>query len=71
MAKQQRIYKIDKTELEDMVAMATVTDEKETVTLITNFCEFMAIPLDKGVIKSKTDLYQEIAKKLASKSKTK
>lgn len=70
MPAKQRVYKIDVRELADMVALATVTEEKEVVTLITDFTEFMSIPLDKDLIASQTKTYQMVAERL-TKKKTK
>ena len=65
----KRIYKVDSREVEEMLAMAKVTDDEEAVKSILFFCAAFSIPIDEASLKAKTAQYQVIAQAIKKASK--
>ena len=68
MPKRQKIYKVDVTEVERLVALSQVTGDKEAAAAIQTFCTAFSIPLDKSGIKAQVQELEVLAK-LLTKSK--
>ncbi len=53
MPRQTNVYKLDRRDVQDQVALAVVLGDKEKETLIRDFCGFFSIPLDENAIQVK------------------
>lgn len=65
----QRVYKVDKTEVEKDVALLEVIGETDEAKAIRGFCQRYSIPLDKAAIKLATDGYEVVARALQKNKK--
>lgn len=50
MARQQNIYKVDRRDIQEQLALAAVLGNTEKLDIINGFCELFSIPTDDDVI---------------------
>jgi len=62
MARAQQIFKLDKREIEDTLALALALKDSPKVDYISQFCKDFAIPLDAVNIKMQQERYEKVAK---------
>lgn len=62
MARTQQIFKIDKRDVEDTIALSLALGEAEKTEHIRAFCRLFALPLDAVNIKVKQDNYDRVVK---------
>jgi hypothetical protein len=66
----KRIHKLDTRELEDDLALARVSEDKDTEKAIVSFCELYSIPLRAERVKELSLRYQALANKLNKQHNT-
>ena len=63
------MYKVDRTEVEKMVALHTVTDQKDEAEALLYFCDTFSIPLDKASIKAQIAEFEVLKTALTKSTK--
>jgi hypothetical protein len=50
MARQTNIYKIDRRDVQEKLALTSVLDQAHEMEVILHFCDMFSIPLDQDVV---------------------
>jgi len=65
----KKMYKVDRTEVEKMIALHTVTDQKDEAEALLYFCDTFSVPLDKNNIKAQIAEFEVVKTALTKSTK--